>query len=185
MTAIAGAMKGTTVANSLKNNALLNITGKALLGYIIAPAIQIAEGNPTLPIDYDASVNSLTVEGAAQFNLKFPTAAIPSSCNGIGQKITSNGIYHYSWMGNQQVTNVLDLLDTPIELLTTVLMGNVGSHDGFVSTCSGNYGQVIRNDYNLNHFDEINQTLGIKSFFAPDPIGLFRQQANRLKLEGL
>lgn len=44
---------------------------------------------------------------------------------------------------------------------------------------------MIRNNYNLNHFDEINQMLGLKSGFAQDPVQIFREHANRLKLQGL
>ncbi|MGL5158689.1 MAG: hypothetical protein ACRC79_07710, partial [Acinetobacter junii] len=32
---------------------------------------------------------------------------------------------------------------------------------------------------------EVNQVLGLKSLFAPDPIDIYRQHANRLKLQGL
>ena len=58
-------------------------------------------------------------------------------------------------------------------------------NDGLVSQCSSKFGKTIRDDYKHNHFDEVNQVLGLKSMFAPDPVELYRQHANRLKLQGL
>lgn len=36
-----------------------------------------------------------------------------------------------------------------------------------------------------NHFDEVNHFFGLIGVFAQDPVTLYRQHANRLKLEGL
>ncbi|MFW1886737.1 triacylglycerol lipase, partial [Acinetobacter nosocomialis] len=47
------------------------------------------------------------------------------------------------------------------------------------------FGKTIRDDYNWNHLDEVNQVLGISSIFAADPVSVYRQHANRLKLQGL
>ena len=35
----------------------------------------------------------------------------------------------------------------------------------------------------MNHFDAVNQAIGIRGFF--DPVPLYRQHANRLKLAGV
>ena len=48
-----------------------------------------------------------------------------------------------------------------------------------------NLGQVIRTDYIMNHLDEVNQTVGLTSIWETNPVELFRQHANRLKLAGL
>ena len=58
-------------------------------------------------------------------------------------------------------------------------------NDGLVSRCNTHFGQVIRDNYNQSHLDEVNLILGLKGLFAPDPVVLFRQHANRLKLQGL
>ncbi|QIO07014.1 esterase/lipase family protein [Acinetobacter shaoyimingii] len=183
LTAVAGAMKGSTIANTISENNLLLPVAKALFN-ILGPTLTFLEGNTELSINPKNALNSLTTQGLDKFNQTYPTAAIPKNCNDKGQKITANGVYHYSWMGNKQITNPLDIIDTAVIGLSASLMQEK-NHDGFVSVCSGNYGQVIRNDYNLNHLDEINQILGLKGIFAPDPVSIYRQHANRLKLEGL
>jgi triacylglycerol lipase len=127
----------------------------------------------------------LSVKGAMEFNQKFPSAAIPKDCQSDGATLTPNGVYHYSWIGSAKVTNVLDIVDTPIVTAGTLLMPNEKNHDGLIPICSAKYGKVIRDNYKLNHFDEVNQILGLKSVFAPDPISIFRQHANRLKIQGL
>ncbi|RZG92443.1 triacylglycerol lipase [Acinetobacter sp. WCHAc060033] len=125
--------------------------------------------------------------GTAIFNAKYATAATPSNCNisNSGQKITSNGIHHYSWTGDRQVTNLFDVLDTALMTIVPALFMGTASNDGILSVCTANYGQVIRNDYEHNHFDEVNQVLGLRGLFSQDPVALFRQHANRLKLQGL
>ena len=37
----------------------------------------------------------------------------------------------------------------------------------------------------MNHLDEVNQVFGLTSLFETDPVTMYRQQANRLKLAGL
>ena len=53
-----------------------------------------------------------------------------------------------------------------------------------MSSCSSHLGVVIRDDYAMNHLDEVNQTAGIVNWFETDPKTLFRNQANRLKNAG-
>ena len=40
-------------------------------------------------------------------------------------------------------------------------------------------------DYRQNHLDEVNQVLGLRDWFSTDPVTLYRQHANRLKVAGL
>jgi triacylglycerol lipase len=54
-----------------------------------------------------------------------------------------------------------------------------------VASCSTHLGRVIRDDYALNHLDEVNQTVGLVNLFETNPVTLFRQHANRLKNLGL
>jgi len=44
---------------------------------------------------------------------------------------------------------------------------------------------VIRDNYKMNHVDEINHFFGLVNLFETDPVTLYRQQANRLKNAGL
>lgn len=183
LTAVAGTMKGSKVADDILSNspvkALFTIVGQ----YILAPVETLLEGNPSLPNSLDNSLKSISEKGSAEFNAKFPTAAIPQDC-GHGQKVTSNGVYHYSWTGTSQSTNMLDAVDNVISQLAPLSYKNK-DNDGLVSRCNSHLGQVIRDNYNQTHLDEVNQIMGLRGTFAPDPVALYRQQANRLKLDGL
>jgi len=44
---------------------------------------------------------------------------------------------------------------------------------------------VIRDDYAMNHLDEVNQTIGLTNLFETNPVTIYRQHANRLKGLGL
>jgi triacylglycerol lipase len=58
-------------------------------------------------------------------------------------------------------------------------------NDGLVGKCSSHWGKVIRDDYPWNHLDEVNQAFGLRGLFSPDPVAMYRAQANRLKSLGL
>lgn len=183
LTAVAGTIKGSKVADDLLNNQAVSGVMTILGQYIIAPVITILEGNPSLPNSLENSLKSISEKGSAEFNAKYPSAAIPKDC-GQGQKVTSNGVYHYSWTGTAQLTNIFDVVDVAISQLAPLSYKNT-DNDGLVSRCNTHFGQVIRDNYNQTHLDEVNLILGLKGLFAPDPVELFRQHANRLKLEGL
>lgn len=57
--------------------------------------------------------------------------------------------------------------------------------DDLMGRCSSHFGQVLRDDYNLNHLDEVNQVLGLVSLFETNPKTAYRNQANRLKNQDL
>ena len=72
---------------------------------------------------------------------------------------------------------------TPSVTLSSAFFSS--ANDGLVSTCSMALGKVIRVDYGMNHMDEVNQTLGLVNIFETNPVQLYRQHANRLKLAGV
>lgn len=181
-TSIAGLMKGSPLADTVVSGNFFGTLVNFVVNFL-APTISTLEGNPSLPYDFKAGFSSISIAERTKFNTLHPTAAIPKDCS-HGQKITSNGIYHYSWTGNKQVTNVFDVLDTGFGVIAGGMLGSE-PNDSLVPVCNSVYGQVIRNDYNWNHFDEINQVLGLKAWDAQDPVAVFRQHANRLKLDGL
>lgn len=125
---------------------------------------------------------SLTTAGAADFNSRFP-AGIPAASTPCAEGAYSvNGVRYYSWSGVGHLTNALDPLDLPLAAIGLVIPGE---DDGLVGRCSSHLGQVIRDNYKMNHLDEVNQLLGLVSLFETDPKAVFRQQANRLKSAGL
>ena len=107
-------------------------------------------------------------------------AGVPTSGCGNGAELV-NGVRYYSWTGNKTLTNVLDVSDAPLAVLGLVF-GE--ANDGLVSVCSSRLGKSL-GDYSQNHLDEVNQVLGLRDWFATDPVTLFRNQANRLKNLGL
>jgi triacylglycerol lipase len=134
----------------------------------------------TDPQDAIAGLDSLTSAGLAAFNAKFP-AGLPGAWCGNGPA-TANGIAFYSWSGHSQLTNLLDVSDGPLKLSSLVYKNK---NDGLVGTCSAHLGAVIRDDYQMNHLDEVNQLLGFTALFGTNPTSVFRAHANRLKTAGL
>lgn len=131
--------------------------------------------------DVRSSLQSLTTQGSAEFN-NFAPAGMPASACGEGAH-SANGIRFYSWGGTGVLTNALDLSDALLG--TTRLAFGFGKNDGLVGRCSNHFGQVIRDNYFMNHLDEVNQLLGLHSLFETDPKAVFKQHANRLKNAGL
>lgn len=128
-----------------------------------------------------ASLQALTTAGSARFN-KLAPAGLPASNCGEGAYLV-NGVRYYSWGGTGVLTNVLDLSDALLG--TTSIAFGFGASDGLVERCSGRLGRVIRDNYFINHLDEVNQLFGFHSLFETDPKTIYRQHANRLKNAGL
>lgn len=152
----------------------------ATLGNALGSLIDLLSGGGYTQ-DLNASLYSLTAEGSAEFN-RFAPAGMPSSPCGDGAH-SANGIRFYSWGGTGVLTNALDLSDALLG--TTSLAFGFSANDGLVGRCSSHFGQVIRDNYFMNHLDEVNQTLGLRSLFETSPKTVYRQQANRLKNAGL
>src|SRR5690606_22210981 len=141
-------------------------------------------------INFDASMKSLTQTGSKSFNATVAKAAVKDgvlaateNCNKNLKPKDSKGIYYYSWTGVAQATNALDI-DTILMQLGPLSYGNK-DNDGMVARGSAYMGKVINDNYKLNHTDLANMMFGLKGLFAPDPVTLYRQHANRLKLQGL
>lgn len=182
VTGVGGTFRGSKVADKIQSNTATRAIFNILGDYIVPPLIAWAEGRPDMPLSFDASMASLSETGSADFNRRYPTTALATDCNKSGTKV-ENGIAYYSWGGVAQTTNLLDI-DTILMQLGPLAYGNK-DNDGMVGRCSTHLGQVIRDDYNLNHTDLANMMFGLKGVFAPDPVAMFRQHANRLKLQGL
>jgi triacylglycerol lipase len=184
LTSIAGPHKGSPVAD-LVMKAEGTPAEAPLAGAVnlFSKAITWAQGlDPdSYPHDALAGGKSLTLAGAAQFNAKFPLGMPASAC--ADGKLLDQGVYSYSFAGAGTVTNLLD--PDSVLKLTSLLIDGGKDNDGLVSKCSAKFGKTVRDDYNWNHLDEVNQVLGLKSIFAPNPVDIYRQHANRLKLQGL
>lgn len=180
VSSVAGTNGGSPVADLVQNTPVLSGVLATVMDAVMTPVINFAQ-QASLPSDFKASIYSMAKQGVSEFNAKFPLGMPAAACaDGTKQ---AQGISFYSWTGIANTTNLLD----PDTIFTA--MGPIAfsgqPNDGLVSKCSSRFGQTIRDDYQWNHFDEVNQVLGLKGFLAPDPVAVFRQHANRLKLQGL
>ena len=183
VTTIAGPAKGTPFADFLID--LADIAGPDLTSF--ATGIVNAFGTlvglgagEILGQDSLAAAYSLSTEGAAEFNERFP-AGIPTTACGEGE-YSVDGIRYYSWTGTSQLTNIFDPFDLALVATSAVFDDQ---NDGLVGRCSSHLGKVIRDNYHMNHLDEVNQTIGLTSLFETSPLAVFRNHANRLKKAGL
>ena len=181
VTSIGGVNKGSRVADILRgvvpagtlSETLVNNAAKAFVALI-----NLGSGATSLPQMTTAALDALTTSKTQDFNRRFPQA-LPSGC-GSGPELV-NGVRYYSWAGTLPVTNVLDVSDGALGILSLVF-GE--ANDGLVSACSSRLGTHL-GDYRQNHLDEVNQVLGLRDWFSADPVTLYRQHANRLKQMGL
>ncbi|MBP7824661.1 MAG: triacylglycerol lipase [Pseudomonas sp.] len=140
----------------------------------------LSGSSSTTPQNALGTLESLNSEGAARFNAKFPQGLPTTACGEGAYKV--NGVSYYSWSGTSPLTNVLD----PSDLLMGVSsLTFKDANDGLVGRCSSRLGMVIRDNYRMNHLDEVNQFIGLTSLFETSPVTVYRQQANRLKNAGL
>ena len=137
-------------------------------------------GNPQ---DINAALVSLSTEGSVAFNQLHPYG-VPSEFCGDGDEIGPNGVRYFSWTGTRIFTNALDISD-PLMGATSLAFTDGEPNDGLVGRCSARLGRVIREDYRMNHLDEVNQVLGLVSLLETNPKTVYRQHANRLKGLGL
>lgn len=127
------------------------------------------------------TLESLNSEGAARFNQRFPQGIPTTACGEGAYQV--NGVRYYSWSGTSPLTNILDISDG--FLGATSLTFGFEANDGLVGRCSSRMGMVIRDNYRMNHLDEVNQVFGLTSIFETSPVSVYRQHANRLKNAGL
>lgn len=127
------------------------------------------------------ALSQLTTAGATAFNVLHPEGA-PSTPCGNGPAVV-NGIRYYSYGGTAVLTNVLDISDPFLAASSAFFAGS--PNDGLVGQCSTHWGTVLRDNYPWNHLDEVNQIAGLRGLFAPDPVEVYRTQANRLQSLGL
>ena len=149
----------------------------------IGKMIHFLSGSPSAnPQDSLGALESLHSEGAARFNAKFPQGMPLKQCGEGAYKV--NGVRYYSWSGTSPLTNPLDPSDGMMAVASLTFIGGE-ANDGMVGRCSSHLGQVIRDNYRMNHLDEVNQFFGLTSLFETDPVTVYRQHANRLKNDGL
>lgn len=194
VTSVAGPNHGSELADYLQRNFPVNSAKGRLLNAalrLLAWLMRVLDTGyrgPALPIDIDASHLSLTTEGAALFNSRYPQG-LPETWGGHGPELV-NGVRYYSWSGTLQPGrtnrgwNLLDGTNRTCRLFAKTFTREVGQCDGMVGRFSSHLGTVIGDDYPLDHFDIVNQSLGLVGKGA-EPVRLFVEHAERLKAAGL
>ncbi|HLR18244.1 MAG TPA: triacylglycerol lipase [Alcanivoracaceae bacterium] len=188
-TSVGGTTKGSPVADAVLRMADMPVMGEQIaqtfygavngLGWLIG----LVSGE-IFPQDALASLHSLSIEGAADFSERFP-AGVPTTACGEGA-YEVNGVRYYSWSGTGFMTNLLDPSAYAMAATGFMFLGTEDpDNDGLVGRCSSHLGKVIRDNYRMDHLDEVNQFIGLVSLFETNPKAVFRQHANRLKNVGL
>lgn len=147
----------------------------------LSGALSWLAGEPSLPQDALGALTSLDSAGAAVFNRRFPQGMPPTPC-GEGAAVV-NGVYYFSMAGTRVNTNALDASDAVLAI-TSRDFGDE-PNDGLVGRCSSHWGVVLRDDYEWNHLDQVNQALGLRAPLSPNPLAVYRLHANRLRKLGL
>ena len=183
VTTVGGVNKGSRIADIVRGGLPAGSVSEAVAASVangVAGLIELASGGSQLPQDPLGALDALTTANMSSFNARFP-AGVPTTDCGEGAYVV-NGIRFYSWSGGSTVTNIFNPAD-PLLSLTGLAYGS--ANDGLVGTCSSHLGQVLRDNYGMNHADEINQLFGLVNLFEVSPVTLYRQHANRLKNAGL
>lgn len=185
VTTIASGNKGAQIADLLEGvlvGRVLEYPARAIFDVLVSPVITFASGlDPhTFPFDAKAALQALGTKQSLAFNRNFPNGVPLTNCGEGAYKV--NQTLYYSFMGNSPFNTPLDPSDYGMAA-SGLLAGN--DNDGVVERCSARFGKVIRDNHRWNHLDEVNQLLGIRSIFAADPVSVYREHANRLKLQGL
>lgn len=182
VTTVAGVNKGSNTADFLRQipegSALEGIALSLVNG--LSSVLDFLSGGGYTP-DALGALTSLSTAGSLAFNERHPQG-IPTTACGEGA-YSVNGIRYYSWSGGSVLTNVLDISD-PVLGIASIPFGSE-NNDGLVGTCDSHLGQVIRDNYAMNHLDEVNLLFGLSNLFETDPITTYRNHANRLKNAGL
>ncbi len=188
VTSVDGVNKGTVIADVLIGVApasVINAIGNGLSNFI-----SWISGGKGLPQNGLAAAKSLSTAGSLAFNKVAPEGVPTTACGEGAYSVTRsyNGgpvgtTAYFSWSGSSSMTNVLDVTDASFGLLGLAFFG--AKNDGVVGQCSMHLGKVLRDNYNMNHLDSVNQVTGIVSLFETSPKEVYRTHANRLQSMGL
>ncbi|MBC3501279.1 triacylglycerol lipase [Pseudomonas sp. SWRI59] len=194
VTSVAGPNHGSELADHLHRTAPGDSPqGRILKGALHGLAVllvwlETGWRREPLPIDVHASHQALTSAGVALFNQAYPQG-LPDTWGGEGPAEV-NGVRYYSWSGTlqpgltDQGRNRFDGSNRFCRLFARSFVKENGHCDGMVGRFSSHLGQVIGDDYPLDHLDIVNQSLGAVGKGA-EPVRLFTEHAARLKAAGL
>ncbi|XXZ07457.1 triacylglycerol lipase [Sorangium sp. So ce302] len=182
VTTIGSPHQGAELASFLQENLREGGFAEGALSFLangLGAVLSLLSGH-TAPQDAIAAVRSLSAAGMREFNARYP-AGLPDGRCGQGPA-EEGGVRFFSWSGTAVVTSLIDPTDLTLKLISTLYSE---SNDGMVGRCSSHFGEVVRDDYAMNHLDEVNQLFGFINLSGPNPKSVFRSHASRLKAVGL
>ncbi|MDR6960962.1 triacylglycerol lipase [Pseudomonas brassicacearum] len=194
VTSVAGTNHGSELADYLQTHYPADSARGRLLSALLRlinalmSLLETGYRGPRLPVDIRASHASLTTEGVALFNQRYPQG-LPETWGGQGPEVV-NGVRYYSWSGTLQPGktdrggNLFDGTNRSCRLFARTFVREAGQCDGMVGRYSSHLGTVIGDDYPLDHFDIVNQALGLVGKGA-EPVRLFVEHAERLRAAGV
>lgn len=152
----------------------------------IGTIISVFSGKPSNPQNAVASLEALTTENVAAFNKKYPQG-LPAVRGGEGPEVV-NGVYYYSFgsyiqsflLGNK--SNLLDPTHAAMCVLGAFF--NEKQNDGLVGRSSMRLGKLIKDTYNQDHIDMVNQVAGAVSG-KEDIVAIYTRHAKFLESKNL
>ena len=182
VTSVAGATGGSEVADWLLEVDKSQPWFVSILEVLARGAGHLIHGisGTDLPQDVRAGLWAVSSKGAGAFTKQHP-AGVPTQPCGEGAHEV-NGVRFYSWSGVGTFIRAVNPADSVMALTGRAFKHEVS--DGLVGRCASHLGQVIRDDYPMNHLHAVNLFWGI---VGPDvdPVELFVAHAERLKAAGL
>ncbi len=176
---VADLLTGIAPEDSMQGNLV------AAVGDAVGNLVNLLSDNKASKSDVYAMLGEFNEAGAADFNAHYPLGLPTQECGEGDRTVTVNGhdIKLFSWGGAAPVTTGID----PSDVLfgTTSLVFKGAPSDGITGVCANHFGQVLRDDYIMNHIDINNHVLGLVSIFDTNPKTVFKNHANRLKKMGL
>ena len=181
VTTVNGTNFGSGFADWGVDNLLGTTAGDAVLTILdfTGDIIDALSGNVEYDQDALETILFMSSERSNAFNDRFP-AGKPTSYCGEGPSY-DNGIHFFSWGSHGAITNVLDVGDYLLAATGALGYFNGEPNDGLVGICSMHWGDVIRDDYSMNHLDATNMLFGLHNIFETSPKTLFDNQASRLR----
>lgn len=203
VTSIGSPHFGSGTADFIKDSPLEGPT--LAIGNAIGTFLAALTGDTSQQSNAMGSLQALNSADAAIFNTKYPEGLRQGSCKNTPSYNAGawwwpnwvkdysvndgdhyvNGVAYYSWSGVYNPifdSNILDLADGLLAV-TSITINE--QNDGLVGRCSSHLGRVIRDDYTMNHADEINGLLGLRGLWNTKPLPLYKAHAIRLKTAGL
>lgn len=203
VTSVGSPHRGSQTADLIKDSPL-EAPVMAIAGAIVKLAAIVTDNN-----DHESaamgSMKALNTEDAAIFNAKYPEGLRLGSCKTVptynagswwwpnwvkdysvndgDHKV--NGVSYYSWTGTYIPVFNSNILDPADALLGLTYWTIPEANDGVVGRCSTHLGKVIRDDYTMNHADEINGMFGLRGLGSTNPLPLYAAHVKRLASAGL